>query len=238
MGDVFLSYSHVDSDIADAVESNLTGLGIAVFRDVKEIEWGESISARVRGGLERAVAVLVILSPASLKSQWVPFEVGYGKALHKRVLPFLTQGSIELPCYMGDLRRLVGVEEMREYLANAPLPNAAVVPPTRTQLIPRAAEARVLQAMPELISDLRGIMKQEGAALVREIVIVPNERVVFSGDKKRFRFFEDKYEDLKLKFDLLEEFSLVYDVTISSVPIYRMTEDFVDWVREVVLESD
>jgi len=38
-----------------------------------------------------------VISPASLKSQWVAFEIGQAKALGKRLLPLLTHASLDVP---------------------------------------------------------------------------------------------------------------------------------------------
>jgi len=236
MSIVFISYSHVDSEVADSIVAVFEKLGIEYFRDVKHIEWGRSISAEVRGALERSIAILVILSPASVKSQWVPYEVGYGRALHKRVLPFLTHPSVDIPDYMGDLRRISNIEEMREYFENTPLPEAVEIPTTRIELVPTQTAAKIIRSMPDLLVKMQCDVKSEGNELVREFVILPNRNVVFSSTKKRFCYFENEHRDLRNKVDILEQFRLVYDVTSKNTPIYRMNEEFVDWLREIVLK--
>lgn len=235
MSMVFISYSHVDSEVADSIVAVFEKLGIKYFRDVKHIKWGRSISGEVRGALERSVAILVILSPASIKSQWVPYEVGYGRALHKRVLPFLTHPSIEVPGYMGDLRRISSIAEMREYFENTPLPEAVKIPTTRIELVPAQTAAKIIRLMPELLAEMQCDVKSEGNELVREFVMLPNRNVAFSSTKRRFYYFENEHRDLKNKVDILQQFGLVRDVTPKRAPIYRMNEKFVDWLREIVL---
>lgn len=235
MSTVFISYSHEDSEVADPIVAVFEKLRIGYFRDVKHIEWGRSISAEVRDALERSVAILVILSPASVKSQWVPYEVGYGRALHKRVLPFLTHPSIDVPGYMGDLRRISDIEEMREYFENTPLPEAVEIPTTRIELVPAQTVAKIIGSMPDLLTEMQCDLKGEGNELVREFVILPNRNVVFSSIKARFYYFENEHRDLRNRVDILEQLGLVYDVTSKNTPIYRMNEQFVDWLREMVL---
>jgi len=236
MSKVFISYSHEDSKTADSIVAVFKKLGIEYFRDVKHIEWGRSISEEVRGALKRSVAILVILSPASIKSQWVPYEVGYGRALNKIVLPFLTHPSIDVPSYMGDLRRISRIPEMREYLENNPLPQVVESPTTRIEPVPAQTVSKIIDSMPELLVEMQCDVKSEGNELVREFVILPNKRVVFSEEKKRFHYFEDEHRDLKNKVDFLEQFGLVYGVTSENASIYRMNEEFVDWLREIVLK--
>lgn len=236
MSKVFISYSHDDSEAADSIVAVFEKLGIEYFRDVKHIEWGRSISEEVRGALKQSVAILVILSPASIKSQWVPYEVGYGRALNKLVLPFLTHPPIDVPGYMGDLRRISSMAEMRKYFENTPLPEAVEIPRTRIELVPAQTASKIIRLMPELLAEMQCDVKSEGNELVREFVILPNKRVAFSSTKKRFHYFENEDRDLKNKVDFLEQLGLVHDVTPGNALTYRMSEEFVDWLREVVLK--
>lgn len=236
MSKVFISYSHDDSEAADSIVAVFEKLGIEYFRDVKHIEWGRSISEEVRGALKQSVAILVILSPASIKSQWVPYEVGYGRALNKLVLPFLTHPPIDVPGYMGDLRRISSMAEMRKYFENTPLPEAVEIPRTRIELVPAQTASKIIRLMPELLAEMQCDAKSEGNELVREFVILPNKRVAFSSTKKRFHYFENEHRDLKNKVDFLEQLGLAHDVTPGNALTYRMSEEFVDWLREVVLK--
>lgn len=118
MTTVFISYSHVDSKEADELASLLDELDIEYFRDVKDINWGDSISSKVRDALDSCVAILVIVSPASLKSHWVPYEIGHASALRKIILPFLTHPSLEIPHYIRDLNYATTVEKVKDYFTN------------------------------------------------------------------------------------------------------------------------
>jgi 5'-deoxynucleotidase YfbR-like HD superfamily hydrolase len=111
---IFLSYSHVDKALAIEIEKVLSDSGVPVFRDEKSIEWGESISRAVKSGLQNCTQLLVILSPASLKSQWVAFEMGSAVAQEKTILPYLTHPSIDIPQFLCDLSYITSVEELRK----------------------------------------------------------------------------------------------------------------------------
>lgn len=118
MSTVFISYSHVDTSTADELESLLADLDIDYFRDLKDINWGNSITSKVRDGLDACVAILVIVSPASLKSHWVPYEIGHAAALRKIILPFLTHPSLDVPHYIRDLNCATTVEQVKDYFTN------------------------------------------------------------------------------------------------------------------------
>ena len=58
MPTLLISYSHVDSKTADQLVETLEELEIEVFRDIKDIEWGQSITAKVMEGLKAAAAII------------------------------------------------------------------------------------------------------------------------------------------------------------------------------------
>lgn len=117
MYSVFISYSHVDGGVANEICSILDSIGISYFRDVKNIGWGDGISDQVRSALIDSQSVLAIISPASLKSVWVPFEVGYCSALNRKVLPYLTHPAIDLPGYIGGVKFLSSLEDVSAYFS-------------------------------------------------------------------------------------------------------------------------
>ncbi len=114
---VFISYSSVDEPLAKEIELALETAGVSAFRDKKDIDWGDDILERVAKGLTDCSAVIVIVSPASLKSQWVPFEVGHAMALGKKVLPFLAHPSIDVPDFLRNLNHKQRVEDVQAYFA-------------------------------------------------------------------------------------------------------------------------
>lgn len=73
--DFFLSYSTKDADLVRAVEQELEGSGIDLFRDEIAIGWGESINEKVFSGLEAARHVVVFITKESLNSNWVKKEI-------------------------------------------------------------------------------------------------------------------------------------------------------------------
>lgn len=112
MSIVFISYSRVDSDTANEIETVLNAINMPFFRDVKDIDWGVNIEKEVRLALFNCAAVLVVISPASLKSAWVPYELGHGSALRKRILPFVTHPSLDLPSYISKLSYITRTDQI------------------------------------------------------------------------------------------------------------------------------
>ena len=89
---VFLSHSHRDSQFALTVKSRLTNLGAIVLSLDEAISVGESIAGRMKSLIQEADVLLVVISPASLRSEWIHMEIGAAWALNKRVVTVLTPG--------------------------------------------------------------------------------------------------------------------------------------------------
>ena len=85
--------------------------------------------------------------------------------------------------------------------------------------------------MPALIAEMRRDVHADETELVRELVPLPSPGVAFGHDRPRFMYFETEHPGLKLQLDWLEEAGLIIDVTPREWPIYRMTAEFVDWLR-------
>ncbi|MEE9405597.1 MAG: toll/interleukin-1 receptor domain-containing protein [Algisphaera sp.] len=140
---VFMIYSQVDADIANAIGATLNDLGVKYFRDVKNIEWGDRIETEVQTALEDSDAILLIVSPASLKSVWVPYEIGYFSALKRPMLPFLTHPSLDLPSYISALKHVGSIDDLSTYFArmkieckSRPSPTSAAYPDIRVRYSP------------------------------------------------------------------------------------------------------
>lgn len=102
-------------------------------------------------------------------------------------------------------------------------------PPTESEGVFLEAE----RLMPELIAEMREDIRNDQSQLVRELVLLPNERVAFVHSKPQFRYLQCDHPQLQLQVDWLEEMGLIVDVTPKSTPIYRMVPEFVDWLRTV-----
>lgn len=110
---IFISYSHVDNNFVNALAQILDDLEVPYFRDTKSIDWGADIDASVSDALASSSHLLVVISPASESSTWVPYELGQGRALGLVILPLLTHPSLKLPSYLSGNRHLSSIPEFR-----------------------------------------------------------------------------------------------------------------------------
>ena len=116
---VFISYSSKDHKIAKRLEAELCRLGIDCFLDRKEISWGDDVVAKITAGIAACSSLIVIVSLDSVRSQWIPFEVGVATALGKRVLPFVTHPSIDLPAYLSRFHYKTRLSDIKDHFKPA-----------------------------------------------------------------------------------------------------------------------
>ena len=112
---VFISYASDDRDIATGVSGILDDLGIESFLDVKDINWGDNVLTTIHAGLNDCTHLISVISPASEKSQWVPYETGYAAARGRFVLPYLTHAAMNVPGFLTHLHHKSNLEDFREF---------------------------------------------------------------------------------------------------------------------------
>ena len=101
-------------------------------------------------------------------------------------------------------------------------------PPTDSEGVLREAERLMLG----LIQEMRHDVREDATELILEFVPLRSRNVVFGGTKPRFNYFETDHPNLRLQVDWLEQMGLIVDVTPSNTPIYRMTPEFAQWLRD------
>jgi len=114
---VFISYSHEDSNLATEISNTLGKLKVNYFLDKKDIEWGANIKQHVDNNLFDSTHLIVIISPASLKSLWVPYEIGNANALGLTILPYLQHPSIDVPEYIRHFKNIKSIDSIKEYFS-------------------------------------------------------------------------------------------------------------------------
>lgn len=103
---VFISHTKDDKDFARRLANDIESFGIPVWFDEREIQLGDSILERIEQGIIESKWMIVILSPQSIKSEWVNRELrsGLSKEIGDQkvfVLPVLYK-EIELPPFVRD----------------------------------------------------------------------------------------------------------------------------------------
>jgi hypothetical protein len=103
---IFFSYSHSDKEVAHSIAVRLSLEQRHVWIDEWELQVGDSLLRRIEDAVGEASALLVVLSPASVESEWVRKELTAGlvRELEERrviVLPVLVK-DCNIPLFLRD----------------------------------------------------------------------------------------------------------------------------------------
>ena len=91
--DVFISYARVDREVADRIAASLHEADVAVWWDALLLP-GETFDERIQTVVAEAKVFVGILSPTSLLSDWVRWELSQAIANGLHVIPVLVDGVV------------------------------------------------------------------------------------------------------------------------------------------------
>lgn len=103
---VFISYSHQNKDFVDALATQLVKHRARVWLDRWELSVGDSLIERIQSAITEASALIVVLSKASVESEWCKKELSSGllRELEEKrvvVLPVLIE-DCDIPLFLRD----------------------------------------------------------------------------------------------------------------------------------------
>lgn len=87
--DVFISYASPDENLASQIKEAVEKAGGKAFLAPKDLTPGEDFADEIRTALRTSRELWLLVSPASLKSDWVLSEWGAAWALGKKIVPIL-----------------------------------------------------------------------------------------------------------------------------------------------------
>lgn len=99
MSDVFVSYSHKDSEFAQRLNSMLKSQNFEVWIDWESIQAGKPFSNEIVKGIERAHSFIFIVNQHSLTSEICNQEIAHARLHNKRIIPLIRQkidGDVEI----------------------------------------------------------------------------------------------------------------------------------------------
>ncbi|MCC6975533.1 MAG: SUMF1/EgtB/PvdO family nonheme iron enzyme [Anaerolineae bacterium] len=86
---IFISYAHADRAFVEKLVGNLRERGYLVWIDLDGIRGGDVWRQAISDGVSASGVVLVILSPDSVKSEWVKIELTIARKQGKKIVPLL-----------------------------------------------------------------------------------------------------------------------------------------------------
>lgn len=97
---VFLTYSHKDQALAREVVDTLRDAGLDVWYDMNEIFPGDNWAEKISQGLKESNAMVVLLTPNSLESNSVSWNISYAlgdQAYSHRLISVIVGDPKEFP---------------------------------------------------------------------------------------------------------------------------------------------
>lgn len=106
--DVFISYSRHDAATADALVEVLSARGFRVAIDRRDLEFGEKWQAELAEFIRLSDTVIWLVSEASIKSDWVNWELDEVVRRNKRLVPVMVGNAARdtLPRQLGEIHIL------------------------------------------------------------------------------------------------------------------------------------
>src|SRR5713101_8018536 len=113
---VFISHSSLDAWIARVMAEKIQSIGVDCWLDEKDLEGGDVIPDEIIRGIDACQEAIVLISPNSVNSQWVSFEIGGVRAQHKRVTPVLNNVKPQQMAPMQDTKG-IDLNKFEQFLA-------------------------------------------------------------------------------------------------------------------------
>jgi hypothetical protein len=161
---VFVSYGRDDHAYAQRLSASLEAAGIPVWYDHAMVS-GDRFDEVIQEKLDGSSAVIVLLSPAAVASQWVKREISYALNKAKPVLPLLvtpcdipillidrhhedvTDGRLPGPSFMDRIRTAAGVSERSDPKPSVPVTAGTPAQPISATAVLRTDKRLVLEVV-------------------------------------------------------------------------------------------
>lgn len=125
---IFISYQRKDVEYASDVADYIISKQIDFYFDLNDSDLKfhrqsndqKRITSSIQKGLKKSDYMLVIISPTTLRSPWVPFEVGYAyddKGENLKLLRHKGINKTTLPSYLRVKDMLNGATALNEFLS-------------------------------------------------------------------------------------------------------------------------
>lgn len=122
---IFLSHISIDKQSAVDIGAYIMEYGdIDIYLDIYDPALQEAvgrgdpqgITQFIERGLAKATHLMCLYSEQTVRSWWVPYEIGYGKRTGVEVSSLKLKGEVKLPAYLEITEQLLGTESLNRYL--------------------------------------------------------------------------------------------------------------------------
>jgi len=123
----FISYQRADEEYANDVANYIMSKQIDVYFDLNDLDLKQQsqianphgVTNAIKAGLNRSEYMIVIVSPSTYKSLWVPFEIGYScdqKGENMKLLRHKGIDKTTIPAYLKVKEMLNGTNSLNRFL--------------------------------------------------------------------------------------------------------------------------
>lgn len=123
---IFLSHKSVDKDIVMKIGDYIMKAGIDIYLDVNDLELqradkmgdDKAVTQCIQKGIEESTHVMCLLSPKTVESWWVPYEIGYGEKANKEISSLKLKPLLEsgIPSYIKIRKCITNLQSLNAYL--------------------------------------------------------------------------------------------------------------------------
>ena len=122
---IFLAHISVDKTAATAIGNYIMKNGdIDVYLDINDpklqvaVSIGDpvGITGFIEQGLSTSTHIMCLVSADTVRSWWVPYELGFGKNAKKHLSTLKLKGEIALPAYLEISEIILGTKTLNDYL--------------------------------------------------------------------------------------------------------------------------
>jgi hypothetical protein len=124
---IFISHVREDTEACEPIAQYIQDAGLDVYFDKYDqtladlVRQGnpDKVTERIQSGIDHSTHMICVVSPRTVTSYWVPFEVGYGckSAIGLGVLTLKGIADDDLPDYMKTTRVIRGTRSLNEFIA-------------------------------------------------------------------------------------------------------------------------
>jgi len=114
---VYISYSGADEKLADHLRTALARQDIDVWNPASQIAPGENWGLKYGKALQDADAVIVLLSPDSVKSDFVRLEIEYALSspqFRDRLIPVIVRPTEDIPWILRKQQVIRATKDLNE----------------------------------------------------------------------------------------------------------------------------
>ena len=124
---IFLSHISVDKPAVQAIATYITSRGgVDIYLDAMDDDLqgaassgnAAAITEFIERGLSNSTHIMCLVSENTVKSWWVPYELGFGKKSGKPLATLKLKDTVTLPAYLEISQIIKGTESLNRYLTS------------------------------------------------------------------------------------------------------------------------